>query len=104
MTWMAASPAPKRLALPKKRWSTPACPHAAFDSGPTDPRTLVNEYQRLMRDDLFSELAEEVAGEERPSPWQTLFTACQDALATCEHGLRWLWLADVRVPAASQCS
>ena len=73
-----------------------ACADARFDGGPDDPRTLVHEYQQLMRTDLLAEVGEEAAEELRSGRWHVTFAACRGALASCEDGLRWLWLSEPR--------
>jgi hypothetical protein len=67
------------------------CPTATFDDSLRDPRRLVVLYQQRMRAALLAKVAEEEA---RPSTFRRALDACQDALGTCEDGLRWIWLAE----------
>lgn len=69
------------------------CPTATFDGSLRDPRTLVYLYQQRLRATLLARVAEEAA---HPSSLRQATTVCQDALGTCEDGLRWLWLAEPR--------
>ena len=96
MTWLATSPGTKRLALPRKSSSAAVCSQATFDGGPEDPRTLVYLYQQGMRAALLGGVADEVARAMQPRRWRATLAACQGSLATCEDGLRWLWLAEPR--------
>ena len=70
------------------------CPTATFDGSLRDPRRLVDLYQQRVRASLLAKVADEEAP--RPSPVRQAMNACQDALWTCEDGLRWLWLAEPR--------
>ncbi len=67
MTWLAASPGTKRLALPRKPSNTTVCSQATFDGGPEDPRTLVYLYQQGMRAALLGGVADEVARAAMPA-------------------------------------
>ena len=100
MTWLASSTGIKRPAFTKRPWIAAVCSQAAFDGGPDDPRTLVYEYQQELRAELLDELLYEIEEADHPSHWLATVSACQDALLTCEAGLRWLWLAEPRRNAA----
>ena len=101
MTWLASPNGTKRPSFSKRPWVTPTCSQATFDGGPDDPRTIVAEYQQLLRADLFDELAYEVVEDSRPPRWVASFGVCKNVLATCQDGLRWLWLADSRSMSAT---
>ena len=53
-------------------------------------------YQQGMRAALLGGVADEVARAMQPGRWRATLAACQDSLASCEDGLRWLWLAEPR--------